>query len=253
MEINWGMIPRRFWASTWRRRADWNGHRISLAFMLAMLVGAALLYSITNQLAALIGWSAFDPKTILDDSIPFVYWMMIPYSTLYFYYPMAAWFGIKSESMLRENMIFHQMLIMSCWIVFVIFMVLPVEIDLRGNMDIPESIFWKSQFDMMHSVDEPWNAWPSLHIVQSLLIVLIIRRWFPAKSTIQSLLHGLLWLAWISLVLSTMMVKQHFVFDVVTGLIYGSACWIYWFKPTLDRIGGEQGEKIFSEVFDSEL
>ena len=109
MEINWGMIPRRFWASVWRRRADWNGHRISLAFMLAMLVGAASLYSITNQLAALIGWSAFDPKTVLDDSIPFVYWMMIPYSTLYFYYPMAAWFGIKSESMLRENLIYHQM------------------------------------------------------------------------------------------------------------------------------------------------
>ena len=220
-------------------------------FMLAILVGIATLYYLTNQLAALRGWAAFDPEMRFDKSIPFVYWMMIPYSSLYLYYPVAAWFGTKNESMLRENIIFHQMFIISCWVVFVIFMILPVQVDLRGSMDVPQSLFWKTQFDFMHTVDQPWNAWPSLHIVQSLLIVLVIRRWFPAKSSTQSVLHGLLWLAWISLVISTMMVKQHYVFDVVTGLIYGLACWRYWFKPTLDRIGGQQGEKIFSDAFHS--
>lgn len=251
MEKHWGLVPRRFWASSWKRRNDWNGHRISFSFMLAMLIGAAAIYTITNQLAAYRGWNAFDPKIFLDDSIPFVYWMMIPYATLYFYYPAAAWFGIKDEKMMRENLVFHQMLILSCWFVFAIFLLLPVEIDLRSNMEIPNSIFWQMQFDFMHTVDEPWNAWPSLHIVQSLLIVLVIRRWFPSQTKIHSVLHMLLWFAWVSLVLSTMMVKQHFVWDVVTGIIYASICWKYWFKPTLDIIGSEEGEKIFSDVFDS--
>jgi len=251
MVKHWGLIPRRFWASSWKRRNDWKGHRISFTFMLAMLIGAASIYYFTNQLAAYRGWSAFDPKIFLDDSIPFVYWMMIPYCTLYLYYPAAAWFGIKGDKMMRENLIFHQMLITSCWFVFAVFLILPVEIDLRGDMEIPKSLFWQVQFDFMHTVDEPWNAWPSLHIVQSLLIVLVIRRWFPSQTIIHSVLHALLWFAWISLVLSTMMVKQHFVWDVVTGIIYALVCWKYWFKPTLDIAGSDEGEKIFSNVFDS--
>jgi hypothetical protein len=251
MEKHWGLIPRRFWASSWRQRNDWNGHKISLAAMIALLFGAALIYTLTNQFAAYRGWSAFDPKIFLDDSIPFIYWMVIPYSTLYFYYPAAAWFGVKDEKMKRENIIFHQMMLITCWIVFALFIILPVEIDLRANMNLPNSSFWENQFTLMHSVDEPWNAWPSLHIVQSLLIVLVIRRWFPSKTSIHSALHLLLWLAWISLVLSTMMIKQHFVWDVVTGIIYSLVCWKYWFKPTLDIIGSEEGEKIFSDAFDS--
>jgi len=251
MEKHWGLNPWRIWTSTWRQRNDWNRHRISLSVMLALLFGAAAIYSLTNQLAAYRGWSAFDPKTILDDSIPFVYWMIIPYTTLYFYYPTAAWIGVKDEKMMRENIIFHQMLLITCWIVFALFIILPVEIDLRANISYPSSQFWQTQFDLLHTVDEPWNAWPSLHIVQSLLIVLVIRRWFPSQTKIHSVLHALLWFAWISLVLSTMMVKQHFVWDVATGIIYALVCWKYWFKPTLDIVGSDEGEKIFSDTFDS--
>lgn len=252
MEINWALVPRRIWASAWRRRDEWGGHRISYVFMLAMLIGGAAIYTLTNQIAAFRDWSAFDPNTVLDDAIPFVYWMTIPYATLYCYYPIAAWFGIKDDKMLRENLVFHQMLLLSCWFVFAIFLILPVEIDLRAGMAIPDSLFWKIQFDFMHTVDEPWNAWPSLHIVQSLLIVLVIRRWFPATNKVQSALHLLLIFAWISLLLSTVMIKQHFVWDVVTGLLYALLCWKFWFKPTLDRAGGEQGEKLFAEVFAQE-
>ena len=250
MEKHWGLNPWRIWTSTWRQRNDWNRHRISLSVMLALLFGAAAIYSLTNQLAAYRGWSAFDPKTILDDSIPFVYWMIIPYTTLYFYYPTAAWIGVKDEKMMRENIVFHQMMLITCWIVFALFIILPVEIDLRANISYPSSQFWQTQFDLLHNVDEPWNAWPSLHIVQSLLIVFVVRRWFPSQTRIHSVLHALLWFAWISLVLSTMMIKQHFVWDVVTGIIYALVCWKYWFKPTLDIVGSEEGEKIFSDTFD---
>ena len=251
MEKHWGLIPWRIWSSTWRQRNGCRGHRISLSVMLVLLIGVALIYSLTNQLAAYRGWSAFNPNTILDDSIPFIYWMAIPYSTLYLYYPAAAWFGVKDDKMKRENIIFHQMMIITCWIVFALFIILPVEIDLRANMSLPYSAFWQKQFALLHSVDEPWNAWPSLHIVQSLLIVLVIRRWFPSQKAIHSALHVLLWFAWISLVLSTMLIKQHFVWDVVTGIFYALVCWKYWFKPTLDIAGGDAGEKIFSEIIGS--
>jgi membrane-associated phospholipid phosphatase len=82
----------------------------------------------------------------------------------------------------------------------------------------------------MHSTDNPWNAWPSLHVVQSLLIVLVLRRW----KIIYGIKEAFVWGAWVALCISILTTKQHFIFDLATGIAVALIAWFWLFIPALN-------------------
>ena len=51
--------------------------------------------------------------------------------------------------------------------------------------------------------------------------------------------EALLWIAWIALCISVMTTKQHFFFDLVTGIITGIACW-YWMCIPCDKASSNE-------------
>ncbi|MEC7097679.1 MAG: phosphatase PAP2 family protein, partial [Candidatus Thermoplasmatota archaeon] len=106
-----------------------------------------------------------------------------------------------------------------------------VKVDLRSEVFETELGMWQSWYDLLHSVDNPWNAWPSLHIVQSLLAVLVITRWHGNASKIW--LVRILWLSWFMLMISVMTTKQHFIWDVISGVCIALIAWKYWILPAL--------------------
>ena len=177
-----------------------NGRRVSYALIIAMIFFAAIPYAIINHLTSLRDWAAFDPSTRYDIDLIFWAWMIVPYLTLYLYYPAAALLGSKNEIMWKQNIIFHQMMLISCWIVFLIFFLFPVEIDLRHLVVDTEGTIWEPFYVMMHVIDTPWNSWPSLHIVQSMQVVLVLRYWFPPDSNRLKILHAALLISWLFLV-----------------------------------------------------
>ena len=93
---------------------------------------------------------------------------------------------------------FYQALFAMTWFVFAIFILLPTEVYIRE--DIPESVrngegFWGFWYgDLMHKTDMPFNAWPSLHVAQSLMIVMLLRYWKVVKGNSEVLL----WIAWVA-------------------------------------------------------
>ena len=249
MSLTWGSRPWKIWRSHWQNRSSISGRRVSYALVGAMILFAAIPYAIINHLTSLRDWAAFDPSTQYDLDMVFWAWMIIPYLTLYLYYPAAAWLGSKNETMWRQNVIFHQMMLISCWIVFLIFFLFPVEIDLRHLVVNTEGTVWEPLFVMMHTVDTPWNSWPSLHIVQSMQVVFVLRYWFPPESTRMKILHSMLLVSWLLLVASTMIVKQHYIWDVATAIIFAGLGWRYWMKPCLERLKDE----VIQQEFDSIL
>lgn len=248
MFFTWGSRPWKIWRSHWKERSSMNGRRVSYALVGAMILFAAIPYAIINHLTSLRDWAAFDPSTQYDLDLFFWAWMIIPYLTLYLYYPAAAWLGSKNEIMWRQNIIFHQMMLISCWIVFLIFILLPVEIDLRHLVVDTEGTVWEPFFAMMHAIDTPWNSWPSLHIVQSMQVVLVLRYWFPADSNRAKILHSLLLIAWLLLVASTMIVKQHYIWDVATAIVFAGLGWRYWMKPCLEKLKLEETQDEFDRM-----
>tara|TARA_B100000767_G_scaffold274865_1_gene309310 strand:- start:5653 stop:6348 length:696 start_codon:yes stop_codon:yes gene_type:complete len=226
-----------------------GGRRITFAILIAMGLFAAIPYTLINRFASVRDWAAFDPTLQLDIDIPFLAWMIVPYLTLYLYYPAAAWLGSKNEIMWRQNVVFHQMMLLTCWGVNAIFILLPVEIDLRHLIHGIEGTMWESSFVAMHAIDTPWNSWPSLHIVQSMQVVLVLRYWYPPSTTRLRMAHALLLIMWILLVISTMTIKQHYVWDVATAMLLAGLGWVYWMKPCLERLKTEE----YIEQFDARM
>ena len=222
-----------------------NGRRVSYALIIAMIFFAAIPYAIINHLTSLRDWAAFDPSTRYDIDLIFWAWMIVPYLTLYLYYPAAALLGSKNEIMWKQNIIFHQMMLISCWIVFLIFLLFPVEIDLRHLVVDTEGTIWEPFYVMMHVIDTPWNSWPSLHIVQSMQVVLVLRYWFPPDSNRLKILHAALLISWLLLVASTMIVKQHYIWDVATAIVFSGLGWRYWMKPCLERLNDKDAQDEF--------
>mgnify|MGYP001161445031 FL=1 len=246
MSLRWGSRPWKIWRSHWRNQKSMSGLRLPIALIMSILIFGGLGYLATNRFADWRDWQAFDPTTGLDTWIPVIPWMIVPYSTLYFYYPMAALLGMKNTKTQRENVIFHQIVILLALLVYVVFILLPVEVDLRARVFEAELGIWQSWYDSLYGVDTPWNAWPSLHIVQSLLAVLVVNRWYEDSEN--QWLIRCLWFAWLMLTISVMTTKQHFVWDVVTGIIVAVLTWKYWMKPSLDGCHDHDSITRFDEL-----
>ena len=246
MGIKWGSKPWRLWASHWKSRTKLFGYRLPVALIIAIIIGAGLGYLVTNKFAFWRDWQAFDPTTNIDTWIPVIPWMIVPYSTLYLYYPMAAFLGMKNEQTQRENVIFHQTMLMLTWIVFLIFIALPVEVDIRSSVYETELGIWQPWYDNLHAVDTPWNAWPSLHIVQSLLAVLVVSRWHNGENHQWRI--RILWFVWFMLAISVMTTKQHFVWDVGTGIFFAVVAWKYWILPSLEECHTDDSIKSFESL-----
>lgn len=224
------MSPWRLWKPLWKVRES----RKLFWYVIAILIlTMALPYSIINQIMGHLGHSAFDPSTSLDENIPFIGWSFFVYLSLYLYYPAAAYFGRVSNKRIREMFAFHQALFLMTWAVFLIFIFVPTEIHIRDN--IPLSVrngegFWGFFYgDLMHKTDKPYNAWPSLHVAQSLLIVLLLKKWEVIKNSSEILV----WICWIGLCISVLTTKQHFIFDLITGLIAALLTWRYMCIPVM--------------------
>ena len=190
MSIRWGSKPWKLWSSHWQNRHSFKGLRLPLALLFMVVLGLGLGYLVINYFSEWRNWTAFDPETKLDSMIPVIPWMILPYYTLYFYYPMAGLLGMKNEQTQREVIIFHQILLILTLMIFVIFLALPAEVDLRDSVLDTDLGIWHAWFELLYGVDNPWNAWPSLHIVQSMLVVLIVHRWFNNDGTRAKILLG---------------------------------------------------------------
>jgi len=235
--------PWKVWQGHWDDRSSL---RLFWKTLVILLLSMAIPYAIINRIMGTLDWSVMDPITSIDNAVPFIGWSFWIYLTLYLYYPAAAWFGRSSDARIREMFAFHQALFILTWIIFLIFIFLPTEIYIRDH--IPNSIqsgigwngFWYGT--MMHTIDTPYNAWPSLHVVQSLLIVLVLRRW----NVISGYKEAGVWIAWILLCLSIMTTKQHFFWDLFTGIIAGLIGWYWMCKPAMDSTTNDEWLEAFS-------
>ncbi|MDA0926380.1 MAG: phosphatase PAP2 family protein [archaeon] len=194
---------------------------------------SALPYSLINQFAGWRATSMLSVQSPLDLALPFLPWMMVFYISFYAYFPIMFWLG-AAEHRRHQGERLTLRLIQASWVAFVIFLVFPVEVDLRHQVVHSDDSF-ASLFAALHALDTPYNAWPSLHVLQSLLVVLTVQAWLANDGALRPLLRALLWSAWTLLALSTMLVKQHYIFDAVTGLVIGVVLWRMWFKPVFNQ------------------
>jgi len=216
----------------WSRRKRLGGWLLPLE-----LLGIAALVSAGGYLVVLYfnvwrGVTVWDPSLPLDRAIPFLPWSIYVYSSLYIYSVLPIFTTPRDDrGLVRLLYLFKGCLAVSLFS-FALFLLLPCEIELvyqireqgYGYEGVSGFLFRE-----LHRVDRPWNAWPSLHVSLSLMIVLHVSREMGRFPSVRWILTT----HWALLALSITTTKQHHVFDLLTGALLGWLGWVWLVRPGL--------------------
>lgn len=173
--------------------------------------------------------------TALDDYIPFCEYFIVPY-LLWFGY--VAWglgyfyFKNKDEYFRLCTMLFTGMTVF-----LIVSTIYPNGHYLRPTSFVRDNIF-VDMVRWLYSTDTATNLFPSIHVYNSIAINTAV--WhcnnFRKKKTIR---YGSAMLM-VSIILSTMFLKQHSVFDVITGIAMAVCMYGFVYANNTIRIPARQ-------------
>ena len=124
-------------------------------------------------------------------------------------------------------------MIVAAWVAFAMFLIFPVEIELRSQAQGAEGLFG-FLMTTLHEADTPYNAWPSIHVLLSILVVMFVRYVSLEEGTWNTPLAVVVWISCALLVASTALIKQHYVFDGISGIALAFGLWYGWIRPALN-------------------
>ena len=173
-------------------------------------------------------WFAYLEKTVtkqfhvihmaIDDYIPFCEYFVIPYFLWFAYIAVTiAYFALKNK---EEYYNLCKILFFGMTVFLVVSTFCPNGHYLRPTTFARDNVF----VDMvrgLYATDTSTNLFPSIHVYNSIVVNAVI--WHCAdfkKNWCVRYGSGILM---ISIVLSTMFLKQHSVFDVITGILLACA------------------------------
>ena len=183
-----------------------SGYFYRILFML-LIPMAQSIYFLIN----LTTTSAFDITISLDKLIPFNEWFIIPYVFWYVYtfgtLLLLAYFDHKTYFKLLYSILIGMLI---CFVVYYFF---PTTVP-RPN--IPSDNILQRMVLIIYSNDKPFNCFPSIHMLDTLLITMFLFKY--SKSLLLKISTiGIC----ISIYLSTQFVKQHSILDAAASTILG--------------------------------
>lgn len=235
------------WSPLWKLRHHREGRIFPPLATFGMLVLLSP-YQLTNWIASFHGVTIWDPKSVfvladgryLDHVIPFVPWTIFVYYTIFLFYLALPFAAPKTRDGHRELLITIQFIVLSSWFAYIVFLLFPAQVDLRaqalalGATEGNLGPFYAS----FHWLDRPFNSWPSLHVAQTFLAAIGMTHWWARDG--RKLRIVALWILWTALALSTLMTKQHFLWDALTGFALGLAGWWFGLRPALRHLSGKE-------------
>lgn len=164
--------------------------------------------------------------TLLDDKIPFCEYFIIPYVLWYFVVIGSILYFALGSPGRKEYYQYMGTLGVGMTLFLIISYVYPNGQDLRPVLEGGSPFIQAVQF--LYLIDTPTNIFPSMHVFNAVACCVALlnnkkcrqSRIFTAGNIIIT----------VSIVLSTMFLKQHSVEDVVTALILNMICYQVFYK-----------------------
>ncbi len=179
-------------------------YRILFILLVPMAQGLYFLINLTTT-------RAYDITIYLDKFIPFNEWFILPYVFWYFYT-----FGALLILAYVDYKTFYKLLfsivtgMLVCFTVYVIFPTTVPRPHVEGTNLLQKLVLY------IYGNDKPYNCFPSIHMMDTLLITMFIFKHF--KSRLLKLSTGIIC---VCIYLSTWFVKQHSILDAVASTILG--------------------------------
>ena len=167
----------------------------------------------------------------VDDLIPFNEFFIIPYMTWHPLIVLVLAYTLVNETDNFRNLM--KFFILTFTVTMVIYMVYPTCLELRPEVFPRENIFTEA-VKLLYFIDTPANVCPSLHIIGSL--GLLFASWDTrGKDSIPKKIFMALAVAFICL--STMVLKQHSLVDIIVAMPISFVGWVICFRgKEIERI-----------------
>lgn len=180
----------------------------------------------------------------LDDHIPFLEVFIIPY---------LLWFGYVAVVVVYLFFKNKQDYYKACAFLFTgmtIFLIIstlwPNGHDLRP-VSMPRDNCFTWLVSMLWKTDTPTNLWPSIHVFNSMgAHFAVMHSWDLAQTKFGRPIKVASGVLSVSIIFSTMFIKQHSVFDVVTGILMGAVMYAFVYRKEwllVFRPAGKDREK----------
>ena len=165
--------------------------------------------------------------TAIDDKIPFIEYFIVPYTLWFLFIAVTVgyffFFGEKSEFYRLIILLFSGMTIF-----LIVSTIYPNGLQLRPETFTRDNIF-VDMVRQLYAVDTSTNVLPSIHVYNSLGAYIAISHCSKLKQYKWVQIFTLL--LTISIILSTMFLKQHSVIDVVAAFFMAGNMYVIVYRP----------------------
>ena len=171
----------------------------------------------------------------IDDFIPFIEYFIVPY-LLWFAYVAAAiaYFLFKNKDEYYRLCTF---LFVGMTVFLIISTVYPNGHYLRPTVFERDNIF-VDLVRMLYKTDTSTNLFPSIHVYNSIGVNIAI--WHSENFKQHKFIRIGSFTMMTSIILSTMFLKQHSVFDVITGIVFAAFMYTLVYSKNAVRIGASK-------------
>jgi membrane-associated phospholipid phosphatase len=180
-------------------------------YMVALMALVPVYLYIANGVAA---GSVHRPEIWLDRALPVRPVWALVYGALYLFLIVLPVFVVREPEHIRRTFLAYLAVWITAYVIFMVYPTVaprPVRVIGRGFAS------WGLRF--LYDADPPYNCFPSLHVAHSFVSALTcypVHRRVGAFATVAASIVAL----------STLFTKQHYVLDVVAGVLL--ACIAYW-------------------------
>ncbi|MFT5873990.1 MAG: membrane-associated phospholipid phosphatase [Clostridium sp.] len=149
--------------------------------------------------------------TFVDKLIPFNKYFILPYVSWYIFIAVfSAILCVLDKKRYFKLLISINIGMLLCYIIYYFY---PTYVP---RPMITETDFFSNLVLNLYAADNPYNCFPSIHVLNSVLITLYIYE----SEKVYKLTKVICVIVATSIILSTMFIKQHYFADVVAGIIF---------------------------------
>jgi membrane-associated phospholipid phosphatase len=177
----------------------------------------------------------------IDKYIPFCEVFIIPY---------LMWFGYVAFTVLylclkdkEESDRLVAFLIIGMTIFIIVSAVFPNGHHLRPRVFARDNIFTKL-IKILYSTDTPTNVLPSIHVYNSVGIMIAVMRSKCFKN--RNVLKTFMMVLGVSIICSTVLIKQHSMLDVLLALLMSAIMYAVCYRPA--QVPAHEKRQEFSEI-----
>jgi len=177
----------------------------ALAFMLSIPI-MSVFYNVLNTSER--GFNSL--ATDLDRAIPFLKVFVIPYIIWYlFIFLVLGYLCFKDRKTYYRTLLTYNIGLAICYVIYYFYQTSVFRPELIG-----EDIFTKL-VGFIYSMDQPYNCFPSIHSLGCFLMMKAINKSTARNIVNVILINGIA----ISIILSTLFIKQHVILDAIASMI----------------------------------